>query len=87
MFISVYLDLLRAEDRMFARSEFREAARGVIIFYVNLFDELLVKKVVDLEVKFVVMLFDDVVKFCEYMCVERECEEVAEKARFEALEE
>ena len=85
--ISAYLDLLRAEDRMFARPEFREAARGAITLYVNLFDEPPAKKVADLEAKIAAMSSDDAAKFREHMRVEREREEAAEKARLEALEE
>lgn len=72
---------------MFARPEFREAARGAITLYVNLFDEPPAKKVADLEAKIAAMSSDDAAKFREHMRVEREREEVAEKARLEALEE
>ena len=47
--LRAYLELLRVEDQMFARDEFRTAARGAVQLYCSLFDDPPSKRAAELE--------------------------------------
>lgn len=85
--INSYLDLLKVEDKMYARQEFRDAAKGAVMLYVDLFDEPPEKKAAALEAKVAAMSAADADKFREELRVAKEREDKAEEERLAALEE
>jgi len=85
--IKAYLDMLKVEDRMYARPEYREAAKGAVMLYVGLFDEPPAKKAAALEAKIAAMPVEEAKKFREQLRLEEERDAKAEEARLAALEE
>ena len=85
--INAYMDLLKVEDSMYARDEFRAAAKGAVMLYVNLFDEPPAEKAAALEAKIAAMSADEAQKFREQIQATKEREEKEERARLAALEE
>ena len=73
--INAYMDLLKVEDSMYARDEFRAAAKGAVMLYVNLFDEPPAEKAAALEAKIAAMSADEAQKFREQIQATKEREE------------
>jgi len=85
--INSYLDLLKVEDKMYARKEFRIAAKGAVMLYVSLFDEPPAARAAALEAKIQAMPTDEAEKFRQHLREVAALEEKAEKERLAALEE
>ena len=85
--VNSYLELLKVEDKMYAREEYREAAKGAITLYVDLFDEPPAKKAAALEAKINAMPKDEADKFRQHLREVEEREAKAEEDRLAALEE
>ena len=85
--IHAYLDLLKVEDRMYARPEYRDAAKGAVMLYVGLFDDPPAKKAAALEARIAAMPAEEAQKFREQLRLEKERDAKAEEARLAALEE
>lgn len=85
--VNSYLELLKVEDKMYAREEYREAAKGAVMIYVDLFDEPPAKKAAALEAKINAMPKDEADKFRQHLREVEEREAKAEEDRLAALEE
>uniref|UniRef100_A0A6U0FCY7 Uncharacterized protein n=1 Tax=Ostreococcus mediterraneus TaxID=1486918 RepID=A0A6U0FCY7_9CHLO len=84
--LRAYVDLIRVEDEMFARREFRIAARGAVRIYCNMFDDPPAKKAAALEEKIAAMPQEERRAFRQKLRKEEELAAKKEEERLAVLQ-
>jgi peptide alpha-N-acetyltransferase len=85
--LRAYMDLLKVEDEMYARREFRVAASGAVQLYCSLFDDPPVKKAAALEEKIAAMPQEERRLFRQQLRKEEELAAKKEEERLAVLQQ